>query len=277
MPSTDKETQMNRPIASAALLTLALTFAPGTVCAQSISTSKGEHALPLTTGYRLPAQYAEATRIAETAARELMADAAASEKAMGASLRETAGLNDEIRREKAEYERAQASFDASNKKYLSDLAAYQQRQTALSADIRRHGEQAEALKRQSEGAAYASEAARLNEWAQQLGSQRGELEAEGQRLLGEHERVEAERARLAAKRAVSEGKLKGQRDQTVQNASGRQDKRTEIYRQLRIVVDYLRQIRNEAGQLNGRPPARSTTLEQAEALLQRFERDKSAK
>lgn len=268
---------MTRPFVSAALLAVSLALVAGAASAQYVNTSKGARTLPLTTGFKKASQYADAARVAEGIAQDLLADAAASEKTLGTTSVDVAGLNEQIRREKAEYERAQASFDASSKKYLSELAAYQQRQEALAADIRRHGEQAAAHRNQPATDNYNTEAARLSEWAKQLNNQSAELQAEGQRLLGEHERVEAERTRLAEKRVQAEGKLKGQRDQTMQTASARQQQRAEVYRQLRVVVDYLRHNLAEAGKLTGRTPDRSLTLEQAEARLQRYESEKAAK
>lgn len=266
---------MTRPFAAVALLVLAI--GSGSASAQSISTSKGLRALPLTTGYKQEAQFAAAERIAEDVARELLADATAREAALGTVPGEVAGLNEQIRREQAGYERARASFAESDDKYRRDLAAFEQRQTALAADIDRQREQAAALKAQPATAAAAAEFARLNDWARQLAGQRADLETEGQRLLAERERVEAERTRLAAQRVAAEARLKERRDQTVGDAGARQQQRAEVYRQLRVVVDYLRRVRADASKLDGRARASSATLEEAEARLLRFEQGQAAK
>jgi hypothetical protein len=259
------------PTLLAIALASTLGFAPASTLAQTVQTSKGMRTLPRTDGFHSEAQYASAMRVAEGIADQVLADIAVIEAAQGSTTQQVSALSEDVKRANRDYDAAKAIFDQHNQKYLSDLAAFQQGQSALDADVQRQRAEVASLETLPSAQRNAADVARLNDWATQLSQKRTALEADRTRLLSDHDAVEAERAKLAQLRSDAQAKLSGQRDQTVGAIGANRAQRAAAYAQLRVATSYLRQAYADMARLAGRTVPHSATLDQAERKLKAFE------
>jgi hypothetical protein len=267
---------MNRlPLALA--LALALAGAPTLAPAQTVHTSHGLRSLPRTDGFRSAAQYQQVQRLAEDILVEQLADIDAIERARGSATAQASVLTDEARRANREYELAKASFDVIDKKYLADLAAFQQSQVALQGEIERQRAEAAKLEALPSAQRDWAQVTRLNDWATQIATRRTQIEAERTRLLADHANVESERTKLEQKRRDSESKLLGKRDATVGALGHAGGQRLAAYGDLRVTVNYLRQVREEMAKLSTRTVPHSIPLDQAELKLRAFDAEPRAR
>jgi hypothetical protein len=257
-------------------LALALAFS-APLQAQQVVTSKGVRTLVRTDGFKDIAQFQQAQRLAEDVALEVLQDVAANEGARGSAAGQATGIADRAKRANADYAAAKAAFDLRDQQYRSDLASYEQRQAALGSDIERQRQQAAVLEALPSAQRDYAEVARLNDWATQLANTRTQLEAERNRLLASHDQVEAERSKLAQQRVDAENKLKGERDTSAVQFEQAQAKVKAAYGNLRVVVNYLTQTREQQRQLTGSPAARSEVLEKANAKLRVYESGQSGR
>jgi hypothetical protein len=263
------------PTLLALSLAAAFAIAPAPVLAQSVQTSQGLRTLPRTDGFRSQAQYAQALRIGEDIAEQLLADIATIEQAQGAVTQQVGSLAEDVKRANREYELAKATFDQLNQKYLADLAAFQQSQVALEAEIQRQRAQAAQLEALPSAQRDYAEVTRMNDWATQLAAKRSAIDAENTRLLADHENVEAERAKLAQKRKEAEARLGGRRDEAVSNLGSSSSRRAAAYGDLRVTINYLRQVRADMVRLaGGAVVPHSLTLDRAQQKLGRYEAER---
>ena len=263
------------PTLLALALAAACAAAPAPVLAQSVQTSHGVRTLPRTDGFHSQAQYAQALRVGEGIAEELLADIEVIEQAQGAARQQAGSLTEDVKRANREYELAKASFDALNQKYLSDLAAFEQSQVALEGEVQRQRAQAAQLEALPSAQRNYAEVTRMNDWATQLAAKRSAIAAENTRLLAAHENVEAERASLAQKRREAEAKLGGRRDEAVGSLGSSSGRRAAAYGDLRVTINYLRQVRADMLRLaGGAIVPHSLTLDRAQQKLGRYEAER---
>ena len=265
------------PTLLALALAAALSATPATALAQQVHTSAGVRTLPRTDSFRSEAQYQQAMRVGEGIVVQLLADIDAIEKTQGATTQQVGALSEDVKRANREYELAKASFDQIDKKYLADLAAFQQGLTALEGEVQRQRQQATVLEALPSAQRDWAEVTRLNDWATKISTQRTALEAERTRLLAEHARVEGERGRLEQKRREAEAKLGGRRDQVAGSYGSNRARRIAAYGDLRVTTNYLRQVYEEMRRLAaGRTLPHSVTLDEAELKLRRYDAEPKA-
>jgi chromosome segregation ATPase len=251
-------------------LALASAFAAPT-WAQQISTSQGLRTLTRTEGFSTEQQYAQAARTAEGVIIEILADIDAAEKARGGATGNAAAIQDQVKKVNADLAAQQSAFDAKDQKYRTDLAAFEQRQAQLNADVNTQRQQAAALEALPSAQRDNNEVQRLNTWAAQLGTTRNQIEADRARLLADHDAVEAERARLAQQRTDALAKLNGSRESTLGSFNQATTQRAAAYKNLGTAVTYLRQVRDAQAKLSKLPLARSEPLDTAMQKLSAYE------
>jgi chromosome segregation ATPase len=249
------------PLALALLLVL-----PG-ASAQQITTSHGLRTLSRIDAMQGEAQLRQAIRIGEETLGELLQDLAASER-QGSTYNSTASrIPDQVKAANADYARAKTAFDQSNQRYLDELSAFQQRQVALQADVERQRAAGAAISPAMPLEQYNKAVADVNAWATRIANERTAIEAEQRRLQAEHDQIDAERSKLEQSRRDSEARLKQVRDTTTSAAGATSQKSAEIYRQLKVAADYVRDARARLGRVSKIPLAPSPLLEQATAKL----------
>jgi chromosome segregation ATPase len=231
---------MGKPIPTllALALALALPMAATSAQAQQITTSKGVRNMPPIRGM-YEAQLREAVRAGEDAVSQLLSDVNTAEKSLGAVTTDVSGYSEQIKQTNAELERAKAAFDEKDQRYKSELAAFDQRQQALAAEIERQRAAAAPVEALPSAQRDIQEVFRLNEWAAKNDKERAALATENTRLLAEHASVEEERAKLAKMGADADAALKSRREKLVGQAGGATETRNSSYAQLRIAVSYL--------------------------------------
>jgi hypothetical protein len=260
------------PTLLALALAAALSATPVVALAQQVHTSAGVRTLPRTDGFRSEAQYQQAMRVGEGIVEQLLADIAAIEKTTGATSQQVGALAEDVKRANREYELAKASFDVIDKKYLADLAAFQQSQVALEGEVQRQRQQAAVLEALPSAQRDYAEVSRLNDWATKIANQRKAIETERTRLLADHANVESERTKLEQKRRDAEAKLGGRRDQVAGTLGSSRSRRIAAYGDLRVSTNYLRQVFEERRRLAaGRTLPHSVTLDQAELKLRNYD------
>lgn len=259
------------PILLALALALALATTPASHAAEQVVTSQGIRTLPNTDAMSTEDQYRQATRAAEAIVAELLRDVAAVDGARAAVGEDTRMLTERIKKASADYDRAKAAYDLSNEKYRAELGAFQQRQSALDAEIQQQRSEAAAVEALPSAQRDINAVTRLNDWAARIGKERDAIEAERNRLLAEHAKVEAERTSLAQQRVDAEAKLKGSRDDVLGQFGSAEEKRRKVYAELRTAVNYLARVREALARVSKTPVARSETYEQANAKLRVWE------
>ncbi len=252
-------------------LALALALAPTPATAQQVVTSQGIRTLPSTDAMSTEDQYRQAVRTAEGIVAELLQDVAAVDGARATVGEDTKVLTERIKKATADYDRAKAAYDLVNEKYRADLAAFQQRQSALEADIQQQRNEAAALQALPSAQRDINAVTRLNDWAARIGKERDAIEAERNRLLADHASVEAERGRLAQQRIDAEAKLKGSRDDVLGQFGSTEERRRKVYSELRTAVNYLARVREALTRVSKTQVARSEIYEQANAKLRVWE------
>ena len=254
------------------LLALALAFA---LCAplhaQQITTSKGVRTLTRTEGFKTEIQFRQAERIASDIAYELVADINASETSRGEANTQVTDITDRAKKANDTYTAAKAAFDAKDQAYRASLQAFELRQATFANDLNNQRAQAAVLEALPSAQRDHAEVVRLNDWAQQLSNTRTQLEGQRSSLLAEHDQVEEERAKLAKQRGDAENSLKGQRDSTVAQLGQAKSSLKASYTNLRVVVNYINQVREQQRALTHNEPARSEILEQATTKLRLYE------
>ena len=257
------------PILLALALALALATTPA--AAEQVQTSKGVRTLPRSETLSTEAQYRQAVRTAEEVIAELLQDVRDADAARSNVGADATSLSEQVKKTSASLERAKAAFEVVDKKYRDDLAAFQQRQAAIEADIAQQRAQAAALQALPSAQRDMNEVNRLNEWAAKIGRERDSIEADRGRLLTDHAAVEAERAKLARQHAETEARLKVSRDGLTGEFGGAQERRNRIYAQLRIAVTYLTHARQELDRVSSIRLGRSDVYEEAKAKLTAWE------
>ena len=240
-------------------LSLAFALAAAPVAAQDISTSHGVRALPRIGGLTTEAQFRQALASAEQILGEVLSDVDALERARASAGADTNDVAAKLRLARAEFGRAQATFDAMDKKYRDDLAAFQLRQADQEAEVQRQRAQAAVIAPLPPEQRDAAEVGRLNEWAAKIGKQHEALEAERTRLLADHDKVEAERVRLAKQRTDTEAMDTG--DQS----------RRRAYGQLRTTIEFVEKVREQLNRVAARTEPRSVLLDTAATRLRDWE------
>ena len=260
---------MGKPNPTLAALSLALVLATSATpaFAQDITTSHGVRTLPRTDSMRGEWEFRQALRTTEEVVSELLADLDDYDRTGNRLRDDHAALPGQVKAANADYERAKASYDAANQKYLADLAAFNTRQAALEGEIQQQRQAVAAISPAMPLEQYNQEIARTNEWANRLSAQRTQMDSERNTLLAAHETVEAQRLALEKQRIDAETQLKGARDATSAQFGSSMDKRAETLKQLGTASDYLRRLRDQMVTVSKVDPGPSAVLERALLVL----------
>jgi chromosome segregation ATPase len=251
-------------------LALALAFA-APVGAQQITTSQGSRTLMRTDGFTSSAQFGQASKIAEDVLRELLQDIATIEAQQSTATSSATALPSQVKQANADYAAAKSTFDARDQKYRADVASFQQRQSALEADIQNQRTEAAVQQALPSAQRDYNTLVRLDQWADKINQTRTALTKEHDALMAEHDAIETDRAKLAAQRSQVEGSLKGSRDATVSTLNSSSAKRTALYADLRTTTNYLKQLRQAQAATTKRPPFPSEVLDRASDKLARYD------
>jgi chromosome segregation ATPase len=268
-PAAQEET-MSTISHSLLALALALAFA-APVRAQQITTSQGSHTLMRTDGFTSSGQFGQASQVAETVLRELLQDIATVESQQSAAASTVTALPGQVKQANADYASAKSAFDARDQKYRADVASFQQRQSALEADIQNQRSEAAVQQALPSAQRDYDTLVRLDKWADKINQTRTALTQEHDALVAEHDAIETDRAKLADQRSQVENNLKGSRDATVSTLSSSSAKRTALYQDLRTTTNYLKQLRQAQATTTKRPPFPSEVLDRASDKLARYD------
>jgi hypothetical protein len=268
-PAAQEET-MSTISHSLLALALALAFA-APVRAQQITTSQGSHTLMRTDGFTSSGQFGQASQVAETVLRELLQDIATVESQQSAAASSVTALPGQVKQANADYASAKSTFDARDQKYRADVASFQQRQSALEADIQNQRSEAAVQQALPSAQRDYDTLVRLDKWADRINQTRTALTQEHDALVAEHDAIETDRAKLADQRSQVESNLKGSRDATVSTLSTSSAKRTALYQDLRTTTNYLKQLRQAQSTTTKRPPFPSEVLDRASDKLARYD------
>ena len=170
-----------------------------------------------------------------------------------------------------DYDQAIAAFKELDSKYRADLAAFQQKQLDLEAEVQRQRAEAEPLQQLPSAQRDFATVERLNKWASDLATRRDAFAGERDRLLQDHERVEAERARIAKMRTDAEARLTSLRDASVGSVGQADTKLTQAYADLSQATTYLEQARAKLRATSKLEPSPSPVLDQAKQRLSAYE------
>ena len=254
------------------LLALALASAfAAPLWAQQVTTSHGVRTLTRTDGFKSEAQYLQAARVDENVLLELMQDIATVEGARSTANADAAGLPEKVKKANAENDAAQAAYDRRSKQYREDVAAFEQRQAQLAADLQRQRAEAAVHAAKAEVDRDYAQTTRLNDWATRLTQQQTQVDNDRVRLMADHAAIEAERTKLSKSREDAENRLKGMRDTTVGQINTSSAKRVAAYHDLRVTVNHLRQVRVGQAKASGKTPSRSDILDRASDLLSKYD------
>ncbi len=255
------------PTLLALSLAIALSAVPAPASAQQITTSHGVRNLPPNHGNLGEASLRQSIRAGEDVIRELIADLDAAAKDYNSASTSAAGFAQDVKQADEDFNKSKEALDASDKAYLASLAAYEQRQQMLVAEINRQRAAAAPVEALPSAQRDIKQVFSLNEWAARNDKERQALLVEQQRLTAEHDRVEGERARLAKQAQDSNASLRGKRDSLVGTAGSSTEKMNKTLGQLREAVIYLDGAYTEFNKVAHVKMSPAPILDQARARL----------
>ena len=256
---------------TAFFLALVAAFAAGPVPAQQFSTSSGTYSLRPLYSVSSEMDLRLAASDAERALTALLADIGTMESARGSAAQAVGSIAPKRQAEQAALDQAVAAFKALDTKYREDLAAFQQKQNDLEAEVQRQRAEAEPLQQLPSAQRDYAAIERLNKWAADLAVRRDTFVGERDRLMKDHARVEAERARIAKMHAEAEARLTSLRDSSVGSVGQADAKLAQAYADLKKGTTYLEEVRAKLSTVSKIGPGPSPVLEQATQRLRVFE------
>lgn len=239
--------------------------------AQQFNTSSGAYSLRPLYSVSSELDLRLAASDAERALTALLADITTMEKALASAAQAVGGIAPKRQAEQAALDQAAAAFKELDTKYRADLAAFQQKQLELEAEVQRQRAEAEPLQQLPSAQRDHATIERLNRWAADLAARRDAFAGERDRLLQDHARVEAERTRIARMHAEAQARLTSLRDASVGSIGQADAKLVQAYAELRKVTLYLQQARGKLRTASRLEPSPSPVLEQANLRLRAFE------
>jgi chromosome segregation ATPase len=211
--------------------------------AEDFTTSKGLRSVPSLGGLTNANTLQQAQQAGVSTLADLMADAAALDHEGTALVGDADALRKKVADEKSALAPARSHFDAANKKYLADLAAYNGKSQALSVDISSQQSEAKALENVISAQRDQATVERLNKWAADLDARRKALDADRATLDSQQESVEAERQNIARMEAQATAKLKDQSDSYQSKFASRRTKLASVIGELRRCTAYVIRVR----------------------------------